>query len=280
MVKEGTCMPKERLTNSELQVMNILWDMNHHASTNEVLERYDAPKPAYNTVSTILTRLSKKGFVAYSKQEGKTYYYYPLLTKARYALSLQPQYRYLRTMCIVGALMFSAIVVAVCISNSAFVQRIRESIENILMPRGEEQATKHSVTNKHNDARPEPSMQDEVTVTMTKPKQDKTTDAATMQDDICNNPSQQPEFRGGDAALASFVSKNKTITDRKGRIYLRLLINNTGMVKSAEAITDESTDMELANEAVRLAYTMPEWMPARYEGKGVSTYIIIPIVFE
>lgn len=273
-------MPKERLTHSELQVMNILWEMNHHASTNEVLERYDDPKPAYNTVSTILTRLSKKGFVAYSKQEGKTYYYYPLLPKERYNLSLQPQYRYLRTTCIVVALMLSAIVVAVCISNTAFVQRLRESIENTLMPQGDEQAAKPSVTNKKDKAVAKPSVQEDVTVKTTKPKQDRPTDATTKQDDICNNPSQQPEFKGGDAAMASFVNKNKAITDRKGRIYLRLLINNTGMVKNAEAITDETTDMELANEAVRLAYAMPNWMPARYEGKGVSTYIIIPIVFE
>ena len=42
------------------------------------------PKPAYNTVSTIVRILEKKGFVAH-KAYGKTHEYYPVVSKDDYA---------------------------------------------------------------------------------------------------------------------------------------------------------------------------------------------------
>jgi predicted transcriptional regulator len=41
------------------------------------------PKPAYNTVSTIIRILETKGFVDH-KAFGKTHEYYPLITKDKY----------------------------------------------------------------------------------------------------------------------------------------------------------------------------------------------------
>lgn len=72
----------KELTKAELQIMQILWD-KEQAFVNEIREDMSNPKPAYNTISTVLRVLSIKGFVAY-KSYGKTYQYYPLVNKADY----------------------------------------------------------------------------------------------------------------------------------------------------------------------------------------------------
>ena len=49
----------------------------------DIIERLSDPKPAYNTVSTIVRILEKKGFVAYTAY-GKTHQYYPLISRDEY----------------------------------------------------------------------------------------------------------------------------------------------------------------------------------------------------
>lgn len=71
------------LTRAELEIMNILWERGH-AFVNDILAEIDEPKPAYNTVSTIVRILEKKGFVGH-KAYGKTHEYYPAVSKTDYA---------------------------------------------------------------------------------------------------------------------------------------------------------------------------------------------------
>lgn len=72
-----------RLTRAEEQVMQILWDIGE-GMTKDVIARFPDPKPAYNTVSTVIRVLEKKGFVDH-KAYGKTHVYYPLVEKESYA---------------------------------------------------------------------------------------------------------------------------------------------------------------------------------------------------
>ena len=63
--------------------MQILWKINK-GFVKDILEHFDEPKPAYNTISTVVRVLEKKkmvGYIAY----GKTHEYYPLLSKNEYA---------------------------------------------------------------------------------------------------------------------------------------------------------------------------------------------------
>ncbi len=71
------------LTKAEEQIMQVLWVLNT-GSVSDVIERLDHPKPAYNTVSTIIRILETKKFVGH-KQKGRGYLYYPLVTKATYS---------------------------------------------------------------------------------------------------------------------------------------------------------------------------------------------------
>jgi len=75
--------PDKELTKAEEQVMQILWKIKK-GFVKDILEEMPAPRPAYNTVSTIVRILEKKGFVAYHAY-GKTHEYYPLISKQEYS---------------------------------------------------------------------------------------------------------------------------------------------------------------------------------------------------
>ncbi|HDS08527.1 MAG TPA: BlaI/MecI/CopY family transcriptional regulator [Bacteroides sp.] len=75
-------MPMTSLTKAEEQVMQILWK-EKKGFVKDLLEHFPEPKPAYNTVSTIIRILEKKGFVAH-RSYGKSHEYYPLISLERY----------------------------------------------------------------------------------------------------------------------------------------------------------------------------------------------------
>ena len=77
-------MKQKTLTKSEMQVMNILWDLQRGACVNDILELCPDPKPAYATIATFLKILIEKGFVEHKKGKGKQFIYTPLLTKEKY----------------------------------------------------------------------------------------------------------------------------------------------------------------------------------------------------
>lgn len=73
--------PRE-LTKAELEIMRILWDRGG-GFVNDVLAELPEPKPAYNTVSTIIRILERKGFVAH-RAYGKSHEYYPTVDRDTY----------------------------------------------------------------------------------------------------------------------------------------------------------------------------------------------------
>ena len=72
----------KELTRAEDQVMQILWKLEK-AFVKDIIEQMPAPKPAYNTISTIIRILETKGFVQH-KAYGKTHEYYPVVSRERY----------------------------------------------------------------------------------------------------------------------------------------------------------------------------------------------------
>lgn len=73
----------KELTKAEDQVMQILWKLEK-AFVRDIIDKIPKPKPAYNTVSTIIRILEKKGFVGYTAF-GKSHQYYPLVKKSEYS---------------------------------------------------------------------------------------------------------------------------------------------------------------------------------------------------
>ena len=70
------------LTRAEEQIMQILWRIGK-GHVNDLLEYFPEPKPAYNTVSTIIRILEKKEVVGH-EAIGKSHRYFPLISKRDY----------------------------------------------------------------------------------------------------------------------------------------------------------------------------------------------------
>ena len=75
----------KELTKAEEQIMQIMWKIGK-GFVNDILAELPDPRPAYNTVSTIIRILEKKGFVDH-RAYGKSHEYYPLVSKKAYTKS-------------------------------------------------------------------------------------------------------------------------------------------------------------------------------------------------
>ena len=73
----------KQLTKAEEQIMQVLWSLSE-ASVKEVIAELPTPKPAYNTVSTIIRILETKEFVVH-KTKGRGYVYFPIIEKSNYS---------------------------------------------------------------------------------------------------------------------------------------------------------------------------------------------------
>lgn len=72
----------KELTKAEEQIMQELWDMER-GFVKDIINRLPEPKPAYNTVSTIVRILETKGFVSH-ESFGKSHQYLPKISKEEY----------------------------------------------------------------------------------------------------------------------------------------------------------------------------------------------------
>jgi BlaI family transcriptional regulator, penicillinase repressor len=83
--RKSTPEPPLLLTRAEEEVMQVLWEIEK-GMVHDLLERFPDPKPAYNTVSTIIRILEQKGFAGH-KAYGRTHEYFPLVSKEEYSRS-------------------------------------------------------------------------------------------------------------------------------------------------------------------------------------------------
>jgi len=72
-----------QLTKAEEQLMQILWDLVEGV-VKDIREKFDDPKPARNTISTVLKVLEKKGYVDH-RAYANVFLYYPLVSKREYS---------------------------------------------------------------------------------------------------------------------------------------------------------------------------------------------------
>ncbi len=75
----------KELTKAEEQIMQVLWELDS-AYVKDIITKFPEPKPAYNTVSTIVRILQQKRFVGH-EIHGKSHKYHPLITKNAYTKS-------------------------------------------------------------------------------------------------------------------------------------------------------------------------------------------------
>jgi len=75
-------MEIKELTRAEEQLMQVLWQIKK-GYVKDVIDLLPLPKPAYNTVSTIIRILETKGFVGHTAY-GKSHEYFPVISKDEY----------------------------------------------------------------------------------------------------------------------------------------------------------------------------------------------------
>jgi predicted transcriptional regulator len=73
----------KEITLAQEEIMRVLWQIKEGV-INDILDQLPEPKPAYNTVSTVVRVLEKKEYIGH-KTYGKTHVYYPLIKQEEYA---------------------------------------------------------------------------------------------------------------------------------------------------------------------------------------------------
>lgn len=69
------------LTDGELRLMRVLWDKGEASVGDVVTALKDKPKPAYNTVLTLLRILERKGYVSHRKS-GRAFVFLPTVDRS------------------------------------------------------------------------------------------------------------------------------------------------------------------------------------------------------
>lgn len=73
----------QELTRAQEEILKVLWEIEEGVVA-DILGNLPDPKPAYNTVSTVVKVLERKGYVDH-KAYGKTHVYFPLVDRKKYA---------------------------------------------------------------------------------------------------------------------------------------------------------------------------------------------------
>jgi predicted transcriptional regulator len=72
----------QEITKAQEDILKTIWEIETGA-VSDVLDKLPEPKPAYNTVATVIKVLEKKGYVAH-KTYGKTNVYHALVSRDDY----------------------------------------------------------------------------------------------------------------------------------------------------------------------------------------------------
>lgn len=95
---------------------------------------------------------------------------------------------------------------------------------------------------------------------------------------------QMPKFPGGDTELMRFISSNMKYppiaaeNGIEGRVVLRFVVDKTGKVSDISIL--RSIDPSLDKEAMRVVKSMPKWIPGMQNGRAVSVYYTLPVLFK
>lgn len=73
----------KELTEVEERIMQQLWHLKRAFVKDIIAHLPEDPKPPYSTISSVIRILVDKGYVKY-KAYGKTYEYYPIVSKSEY----------------------------------------------------------------------------------------------------------------------------------------------------------------------------------------------------
>lgn len=103
-------------------------------------------------------------------------------------------------------------------------------------------------------------------------------------DSVFVNPQVRPQFTGGDEALRAYLLKNLRYPEQAkfqrvtGKVYVRFVLNAAGRITDASVVRGPGSGLN--EEALRLVWLMPAWVPARQQGQAVRVSCTLPIEFQ
>ncbi|MBF9236902.1 energy transducer TonB [Hymenobacter sp. BT683] len=107
---------------------------------------------------------------------------------------------------------------------------------------------------------------------------------AVYPDSVYVNPEVRPQFTGGDKAFAAYLSKSIRYPQQalqrriSGRVLVNFILNAEGKVQDAHVVSGPGNGLN--DEALRLVWLMPAWVPARVNGEPVRVACTVPISFN
>lgn len=94
---------------------------------------------------------------------------------------------------------------------------------------------------------------------------------------------QMPTFPGGEAALKEYIESHiqyppKAIKKKvQGCVVVEFIVKATGKIEATKVV--QSVDKELDEEAVRVVKSLPNFIPARKDGKAVQAWHTLSVTF-
>ena len=95
---------------------------------------------------------------------------------------------------------------------------------------------------------------------------------------------QMPSFPGGNAALMNYLSSNikyPVIAEEngiQGRVIVQFVVGKDGSISNVHVA--KSVEPSLDKEAVRVAKSMPKWIPGKQNGQAVNVKYTLPVTFR
>ena len=109
-------------------------------------------------------------------------------------------------------------------------------------------------------------------------------DIESDEEQCFEEPDVLPEFPGGLDSLMNYLSEHirypKMAAKNKvqGRVLVRFVVQKTGKVGHVEVL--ESVDKDLAEEAVRVVKSLPDFTPGLVNDKPVNVWFTLPVNFK
>lgn len=94
---------------------------------------------------------------------------------------------------------------------------------------------------------------------------------------------QQPEFPGGDAMLAQYLSRNISYpqaasnASQQGNVRVKFVVNEDGSISNVTVVRGFGYGSE--QEAIRVVNSMPRWKPGKNNGVPVKVWFQLPVRF-
>ncbi len=94
------------------------------------------------------------------------------------------------------------------------------------------------------------------------------------------------EYPGGREAMVAFLQKNIKVPavaeelGIKGKVYLKFVVSESGNISNVSVKKGIADCPECDAEAMRVVKKMPDWIPAKNDGKNVNAWYTLPIVFN